>query len=167
MFILPEIDYVCAFLVDPAVQDSWTQAATKSSSIFDHNKNQELNATTSLWNSEMKLSHWESLFHSRLPTLSRLGNSGMKPPFETGLILPWTLGPCKGQPIYWTVYTLLWSYHTSLPSIPHSIPLLCFILPVTDRRQPLLCSLLHHLQPRQCTNLQCTIATSLLHLDVR
>jgi hypothetical protein len=46
------------------------------------------------------------------------------------------------------IYTLLWSYHTFLPSIPHSAPLLCFTLLASDESQPLVCSLLLHLQPR-------------------
>jgi hypothetical protein len=33
-----------------------------------------------------EIMHRESMFHSQLPILSRLGNSGLKPPIETGLI---------------------------------------------------------------------------------
>jgi hypothetical protein len=43
-----------------------------------------------------------------------------------GILLPWTLGPSTGTTnLLNCIYTLLWSYHTFLPSIPHSTPLLC------------------------------------------
>jgi hypothetical protein len=65
------------------------------------------------------------------------------------------------------IYTLLRSYHTFLLSILHSALLLCFTLLASNERQPLVCSLLHHLQPRWRINLQHTIPASLLHLDLR
>ena len=85
-----------------------------------------------------------------------------------GILLPWTLGPGTGATnLLNCIYTLLRSYHTFLPSIPHSAPLLCFTLLASDERQPLTCSLLLHLQPHLRTNLQCVVPTSPLHPDLR
>ena len=55
-----------------------------------------------------------------------------------GILLPWTLGPGTGATnLLNCIYTLLWSYHTFLPSISHSTPLLYFTLLASDERQPL------------------------------